>query len=65
MTKTIIFAIVLSAGLVASGFGVEQVFGEGFVKYDGVEGESTAQAIPDWVNNNFKWYGEGLIEPKN
>ena len=21
-----------------------------------------AKAIPDWVNNNFKWYGEGLIE---
>jgi len=59
MTKTIIFAIAITSGLIISGFGVQQILGAEYLKLGDIKGE--AKAVPDWIDNNFKWYGEGKI----
>ena len=52
MTDTKIIAITILA-VFAVGLGASEVL---------AQGASNAKAIPDWVDNNFRWYGEGLIE---
>ena len=59
MTKTIIFTIAAMTALFVFSFGIMDIYAP--TKADLVEGVS-AQAIPGWVDNNFRWYAEGLIE---
>ena len=61
MTNTIILTTAAIA-LFAIGLTVNHVLAQGpemEVIADGVS--VTAKAVPDWVDNNFKWYGEGKI----
>ncbi|KAF6241951.1 hypothetical protein C6988_10790, partial [Nitrosopumilus sp. b1] len=57
MTDTKILAITILA-VIAAGVGVTEVIAQGPVP---VPYPNTAKAVPDWVDNNFRWYGEGLI----
>jgi len=59
MTKTIIFTIAAMTALFVFSFGIMDIYAP--TKPDLVEGVS-GQAIPGWVDNNFRWYAEGLIE---
>ena len=62
MTKTIILTITTIA-LFAVGLTVSNVLAQGpemEVAADGVK-VTGASAIPGWVDNNFRWYGEGKI----
>lgn len=58
MTKTIIFTIAALTGFLVFGFGINDVYGP--TKADLVEG-TTVKAIPDWVDQSFRWYAQGQI----
>ena len=53
MTNSKIFAIATLTGLLLVTVAAQNTFGDSLT--------SGAQAVPDWVDNNFKWYGEGKI----
>ena len=55
MTRLIIF-VLAAAGLFLSAIAAQSVFAQ-----SSASDVSQAKAIPDWVNNNFKWYGQGQI----
>ena len=62
MTKTIILTMAITA-LFATGLTINHVLAQGpemEVAADGVK-VTDASAIPGWVDNNFRWYGEGKI----
>lgn len=58
MTKTIIFTIAVMTAFLVFGFGINDVYGP--TKADLVEG-TAVKAIPDWVDQSFRWYAEGQI----
>ena len=65
MTNTTIFAIATLTGLLLVTVGAQNAFsgvGGNTAEDSWEEPVSGAKAIPDWVDNNFRWYGEGLIE---
>ena len=57
MTKTIIFTIVALTGLLVFGFTLNDSFSE-----TNVAGSTAVKAIPDWVDQSFRWYGQGQIQ---
>jgi len=57
MTKTIIFTIVALTGLLVFGFTLNDSFSETHVA-----GSTAVKAIPDWVDQSFRWYAEGQIQ---
>ncbi len=57
MTKTIIFTIVALTGLLVFGFTLNDSFSE-----TNVAGSTAVKAIPDWVDQSFRWYAEGQIQ---
>ena len=57
MTKTIIFALTAITSLMI--FGATNVYAPDHD--DGTISQDQPKAIPGWVDNNFKWYGEGKI----
>jgi hypothetical protein len=56
MTKTIIFTIAALTGLLVFGFSQNDSFSE-----TNVAGSTAVKAIPDWVDQSFRWYAEGQI----
>jgi len=64
MTKTIIFTIAALTGLLLVPVGAQNVFGPAVPLPQATllsNPTIDAKAIPDWVDQNFRWYGEGLI----
>ncbi len=57
MTKTIIFTIVALTGLLVFGFTLNDSFSE-----TNVAGSTAVNAIPDWVDQSFRWYAQGQIQ---
>lgn len=70
MTKKIIFLVIALAGLMAFSLNLQQALSAEPkppspvpipVPYPNIAKVDNAKAIPDWIDNNFKWYGEGKI----
>jgi len=64
MSKAIIFTIAALTGLLLVPAGAQSVFGPAVPLQPATllsNPTIDATAIPDWVDQNFRWYGEGLI----
>jgi len=57
MTKTVIFTIAALTGLLVFGFTLNDSFSE-----TNVAGSTAVKAIPDWVDQSFRWYAQGQIQ---
>jgi len=59
-----LLTVITSIGLLGtiSFSGIVNAGGEGEPSFIIPQQIPVSQAIPDWVDNNFRWYGEGLIE---
>lgn len=61
MTKTTIIATITITGFVIFGLQYALAVEEGGMNSQEHKLMGKAKAIPDWVDQNFRWYGEGLI----
>ena len=61
MTKSIIFAITAITTTLLLGTSIVQAADHGDAPLISNDQGADIQAIPGWVDNNFRWYGEGKI----
>ncbi len=63
MTNSKIFAIATLTGLLLVTVAAQNTFGDSIIEIlpIGYSLTTGAAAVPGWVDNNFKWYGEGKI----